>query len=234
MAPHKGRGENGPPASQAQRTPDLTLQKFCSDWAPVFADPTVMQGPAALMPTATRSAANRYYPQRVVEWSDFEERIDDAFRRLGSRIRARNGGRGAVFPPGIEWRRLGERFMHSTLLWNEADVTRYESRAVEEPVSLVFHCLGQDVQYRLQSEPPKLPGDDIGKRGKTRKPKPPRAGASLPVSIENQTPERPPSSENVAAGENRRVMDALVIIKGEAVAVGKKKPRTSLRGHCCS
>ncbi len=55
------------------------------------------------------------------------------------------------------WHQMEEArraLMRSTWLRNEVDVTQYESRAIEEPISLVYNCSGQDVEFQLQSEPP--------------------------------------------------------------------------------
>jgi hypothetical protein len=151
----------------------------------------------------------------VVEGSDFEATVDAAFRRLGSRIRDCKSGRDAVLPSALEYRRLGEHFMRSSKLRNKADVARYEGHAVvESPSASCF--AGAACRLSFRSSP--------NRRSRaTRSSQSPEAGETKPVIIENKTPCGAKSSENVAAYDTRRIMDALVVLEGQPLMVVEKK-----------
>jgi hypothetical protein len=168
----------------------------------------------------------------VVKWSDFEASVDDAFCRLSARTRDCNSGRDAVLPSVFEWRRLGERLMRSSKLRKETDIARCKSRAVEEPVSLICCQGSMQVQFQLQSESKRLPVEDLGRMQQKKqgdsKLKEPEAGVAKPVLIKYKMPYRARFSENVAADDTRRVMDALVLLEGQPLMIVEKKAAEKL------
>ncbi len=237
MAPPKGPNHRAvelqprrAEAASESTSANVPLHDFCCDWEKVFSDPTVIPRPAAVTPTDSQAAEARYYPQKVVAWTDFEPKLESAFQSLSSSIRKRNGDTDAVFPPSIEWKWLGENFMRNRKLRNEAEVTRYEWRAVEEPINLIFSHDGKGVEFQLQFESGGHPSEGVAEKQQQQQQQQQidkntiesQPGAPNPAVIEYKTPARPKSSEKAAAEDKRRVMDALVMLESQPVVLSEK------------
>lgn len=236
MAPPKGPNHRAvelqprrAEAASESTSANVPLHDFCCDWEKVFSDPTVIPRPAAVTPTDSQAAEARYYPQKVVAWTDFEPKLESAFQSLSSSIRKRNGDTDAVFPPSIEWKWLGENFMRNRKLRNEAEVTRYEWRAVEEPINLIFSHDGKGVEFQLQFESGGHPSEGVAEKQQQQQQQNDKnitgsqPGAPNAVIIEYKTPTRLKLSEKTAADSKWRVTDSLAMLESQSIVVCPRK-----------
>jgi hypothetical protein len=221
-------------------TASVTLPTFCSDWEAVFANPTIIPRPSAIGPTNPRAAENRYFPAEVVPWRTFEADVQRAFRKLSARIKAANNGSEAVFPAEIEYGNMGRHFVRSFKIRNEASTTRYEGRAIHEPVNVIFASINEELEFQLQSEsgkhpmenahgkPPQWQQQQQQQQQNDENAKPPQSGGLHAVMMECKTPTRPRSSKNAATEDQRRIIDAMVMLGGEPVALEETKASDKL------